>query len=454
MGSPGPGGTAAVTLTGQPSGARKWARIFVLAAGSLCMALATTAQTPTETYQRAFPNSPDTLQAAVHTVQPLARGRLPILDGFVIPQDQPLETYSRGYYECVLQVLPSGSGQTIVRAVAKITAWYTDPQASRSGYRVLPSNGRLENDALDQVEEALADATSSGSSGPYSSSVKTDPGAPSNRGILPSVVNSKPLHEVAAAPANNPLSNESIETIRSHREANEKKAVELATEEKNLEEIFRNQARPTDLIAVKKNSTPIYSKPLEGSPVLMSADAHDEFQILGLEGAWVHLQISGASRGWMRRAQVNLPAGYGGGIAANTEQGAGDQAGAPPFKVEKQETSAFGGKWVPLAGKNVRVVWVAPARDPLTNAAQKKSFAKEVFLKVYSEQKSATPPIDGVVVVFDSADGGQVAATMSSLQQLENGLTGAAFWKQCSLDPPELFEDSPKIPAKSGEQKN
>src|ERR1700735_361403 len=186
MGSPGPGGTAAVTLTGQPSGARKRARIFVLAAGSLCMALATTAQTPTETYQRAFPNSPDTLQAAVHTVQPLARGRLPILDGFVIPQDQPLETYSRGYYECVLQVLPSGSGQTIVRAVAKITAWYTDPQASRSGYRVLPSNGRLENDALDRIDEALADATVGVDSNSFSSSVKGASGAPSSGGIWPS----------------------------------------------------------------------------------------------------------------------------------------------------------------------------------------------------------------------------------------------------------------------------
>jgi hypothetical protein len=444
-----------VTPNRQPTSlAPKLARIFVLAAGSLGLALATTAQTPTETYQRGFPNPPDALQAAVHTVQPLARGRLPILDGFVIPQDQPLESYSRGYYECVLQVLPAGSGQSLVRAVAKITAWYTDPQASRSGYRVLPSNGRLENDALDQVEEALADAASSGSSGPYSSSVKAGPGATSNGGILPSVATSQPPHDAVATPANNPASNESIETIRSRREANENKAAELATEEKNLEEILHNQSRPTDLIAVKKSSTPIYSKPAEGSQVLMSADAHDEFQILGLEGAWVHVQISGASRGWMRRAQVNLPSGYGEGIAANPEQAAGDQAGAPPFKVEKQETSAFGGKWAPLAGKNVRVVWVAPARDPLTNATQKKSFAKEMFLKIYSEQKSAAPPIEGVVILFDSADGGQVAATMSSLQQLESGLTGAAFWRQCSLDPPELFEESAKIPTKPAERKN
>ncbi len=429
--------------------ARKFVMIFVLAGCSLGQAPATSAQTATETYQRAFPNSPDALQAAVHTVQPLARGRLPILDGFVIPQDQPLESYSRGYYECVLQVLPSGSGQSIVRAAAKITAWYTDPEASRSGYRVLPSNGRLENDALDQIEEALADSASSGSPGPYSSSAK-----PAGGGISPSAVNSKPPGDAVASPANTLASTDSIETIRSRRETNEKKAVELATEEKNLEDILHNQARPADLIVVKKSSTPVYSKPAEGAQLLMSADAHDEFQILGLDGAWVHVVISGASRGWMRRAQVNLPPGYGGAAGPNAEQGAGERAGAAPFQVEKEENSAFGGKWAALAGKNVRVVWVAPSSNLSTNAGEKKSFAKEVFLKVYSEQKSAIPPVEGVVVLFDSADGGQVAATMSSLGQLAGGLAGVAFWKQCSLDPPELFEEAAKIPAKSGGQKN
>jgi hypothetical protein len=438
--------------------ARTWsaAIVFVSAAWLLLAVFTTSAQTPTETYQRNFPNSPDALQAAVRTVQPLTRGRLPILDGFVIPQGQPLESYSRAYYECTLQILASGSGQTIVRAAAKITAWYTDPEASRSGYRVLPSNGRLENDALDRIDEALADSADPNSAAPFSSSLKSAPGTPSGGGISPSAVSSKPLHDPVASPDKIRASSDSIETIRSRREANEKKAVQLAAEEKNLEDILRNQARPTDLVVVKKASTPIFSKPVEGAQVLLSADAHDEFQILGLEGGWVHVQISGASRGWMRRTQVNLPVGYGGVVAANdAEETAKSPAGRPPFKVEKEETSSFAGKWTPLAGKNVRVVWVVPSSpaDSASTAIQKKSFAKEIFLKAYSEQKTATPPIEGVVVLFDSADGGQVAATMASLQQLENGgLTGAAFWKQCSLDPPDLFGDSPKSSPKSGAQ--
>jgi hypothetical protein len=425
---------------------------FVVAAWLLLTACAISAQTPTETYQRVLPNSIEQLQHAVSTVQSLTRGRLPILDGFVIPQGQPLESYSRGYYECTLQVLPGGSGQGIVRAVAKITAWYTDPDASRSGYRVLPSNGRLENDSLDRVEEALADAALSSSPGSYSSSVKSAPGSPSSGGISPaslsgSLPSPAPLHSTPATPAPSPESSESIETIRSHREANERKAVQLAAEEKNLEDILHNQARPTDLIVVKRAATPIYSKPVEGAQVLMSADAHDEFQILGIEGAWIHVQISGASRGWLRRAQVNLPVGYGGVVAANTAESPEEPAGGAPFKVEKEETSAFNGKWAPLAGKSVRVVWIAPSSPTETSssARQKKSFAKEIFLKTYTEGKSTTPSVEGVVVLFDSADGGQVAATTASLQQLEDGsLAEAAFWKQCSLDPPDLFQDATK----------
>jgi hypothetical protein len=50
-----------------------------------------------------------------------------------------------------------------------------------------------------------------------------------------------------------------------------------------------------------------------------------------------------------------------------------------------------------------------------------------------------------VVLVFDSADGGQIAATLASLKQLTDGvISESAFWKQCSLDPPESFQSSAK----------
>ena len=47
--------------------------------------------------------------------------------------------------------------------------------------------------------------------------------------------------------------------------------------------------------------------------------------------------------------------------------------------------------------------------------------------------------LSGVVVIFDSADGGMIAATTTSLQQWVTGkLSDAAMWHQCFFDPPEI----------------
>jgi len=48
----------------------------------------------------------------------------------------------------------------MVRVNATITAWYTNPGSGKSGYQVLPSNGRLETDFLDRLQEALGDQAS------------------------------------------------------------------------------------------------------------------------------------------------------------------------------------------------------------------------------------------------------------------------------------------------------
>jgi hypothetical protein len=45
------------------------------------------------------------------------------------------------------------------------------------------------------------------------------------------------------------------------------------------------------------------------------------------------------------------------------------------------------------------------------------------------------------VLIFDSADGGMIAASVSVLQKWESGtLSDAAFWHQCFFDPPELLK--------------
>ena len=421
-------------------------------------------------YERTFASPVADVERVVRNLRPSSSGRLPTVDGFVEASDLPTDHYERGYYECTFQVVATPAGGATVRASAKITAWYNDPTPGRSGYRVLVSNGHIENDFLDQIQEALgpnsvpksagaataaAAAKSSVSAAPPVSSgglrpqVRLDP-APLDAGESTSNKNAV-ARDFAAAPrqpaetATPALSpSENLESLKVQRAAVEKRAQELSADIKNFEEILHNQVRPADLATVKKAGTHVVSKPAEGAPILFSADAEDEFQVLELEGAWVHVQISGSSRGWIRRAQLDLPAEY-----ADSSAPAGDPAPtatAGLFNISKDETTTFGGKWAPLASKKVRVIWLEPASPTATSTAREKlGFARALFEKTYGELKASGAAVDGVVIVFDSADGGQIAATISSLKQLADGaISESAFWRQCSLDPPESFQSSVK----------
>ena len=78
------------------------------------------------------------------------------LEGFAVAGDRPLDRFRRGYFQCTAKVSSTPSGGSMVRVNATITAWYSDPLPGKSGYQVLPSNGRLEADFLDRLQEALA----------------------------------------------------------------------------------------------------------------------------------------------------------------------------------------------------------------------------------------------------------------------------------------------------------
>jgi hypothetical protein len=45
----------------------------------------------------------------------------------------------------------------------------------------------------------------------------------------------------------------------------------------------------------------------EESRVLFKAAVNDEFEFLDAKGEWVHVQISGVSRGYIRRSALKLP---------------------------------------------------------------------------------------------------------------------------------------------------
>jgi hypothetical protein len=49
----------------------------------------------------------------------------------------------------------------------------------------------------------------------------------------------------------------------------------------------------------------------------------------------------------------------------------------------------------------------------------------------------------GIVVIFDSSDGGMIAATLATLAEWKAGrLSDAALWHKCFFDPPETFDSS------------
>ena len=112
-------------------------------------------------YQRTFPQSKDLVEKRLKELQSSSAGHLPVLEGFTVPGDRPLDHFRRGYYQCTAQVGVTPSGASIVRVSAIISAWYTDPASGKSGYQVLPSNGRLEADFLDRLQDALGDHGSS-----------------------------------------------------------------------------------------------------------------------------------------------------------------------------------------------------------------------------------------------------------------------------------------------------
>jgi hypothetical protein len=417
--------------------------------------------------ERTFPNALSEVQRVVDGLRSSSSGRLPILDGFVDAADHPLTDYQRGYFVCTLRVLPAPNGGALVQATAKITAWYMDPTSAQPGYRELVSNGRVETDLLDQIEQGLpgnpagksaASRAPASAPSPPLSATNVTPRQPERRidtsaasspesssssarntpGVPAAGRSSKPS---ATAPAD-PAPVETVESIRARRDEAERQAQEVSADIKSLEEIQQNQVRPADLVVVKKSGVAIFSKPEDGAQVLLSADQEDEFQILDVEGSWVHVQISGASRGWMRRSQVELPPSY---SAAGSKTNNAVPASANLFKVAREETNTFSGKWQPLVGKTVRVVWIEPASAAASSAAEKRKFAKSLLLKAYNDMNASNPTVAGVVIVFDSADGGQIAATMENLKALQDGsLTEAAFWRSCSLDPPETFQDSAK----------
>ncbi|MGA8490771.1 MAG: hypothetical protein WB711_10135 [Terriglobales bacterium] len=421
--------------------------------------LAQQSDVPNAPYQRKFPQSKAVVEKVVKQLRDSASGRLPVLDGFTSPGDRPLERFQRGYYQCEVLVSSTPTGGALVRVAAKITAWYAGPDSSNSGYQVLPSNGRLETDFLDRLADALhgpsstaattAPAVSSPRTAASASSPTNDkPSAPIPTFSAPIPSSSPPVGSIAssklpATPAGSPfdLGNGANADLATKKAVADKHMEELTKEAKGLEEILRNQARPKNLVAVKKSGTPVLVSPVEGAKVLFLATAEDEFEILDLNANWVHVRISGLSRGWIRRSSLEVPDTFASDAKVENPPPAAP-ANAQQFEVKNEEIASFPGTWQPLRGQTVKIVTVQRANGVAsdTRSQLKLEFAKSLFRKEYTELAQAPSSAAGVVVIFDSEDGGMAAATLPVLKEWKAGaLSDEAFWRRCFFDPPETF---------------
>jgi len=383
--------------------------------------------------ERKFAQSKPKVEKALKALEPAMSGRLPVLDGFALADEHPLSSYRRAYYQSSAQVETAASGGTVVRVSTKVTAWYADSSSGKSGYKVLTSNGRLENDLLDQLAEQLG-GTDSGAAAASTGKPAAQSGFPSTEKRLPATgpFSAPPLSPSLAAresalakPAPAVMEEGQIEALRA--------------EAASLEDVLKNQAHPDNIVAVKKSGTAIVDGPSLKAKTLFLASIHDEFEMLDFTPDWVHVKISGLSRGWVWRNSVELPGSLPQGEA---EGGPGPVAGADMFHVSREEVAPFPGDWGPLRGKKVKIISIEKADEDAKDVdlAIKLNFAKYLLQKNYDELSRKSSELSGAVLIFDSADGGMIAATLPALEQWKAGkLSDAALWHQCFFDPPEAF---------------
>jgi len=416
-------------------------------------------------YERTYPQSKVAVEKALKELQPSLSGRLPTLEGFALASDHPLNRYQRAYFQSAVQVKATASGGSVVRVNTKVTAWYADSTPARSGYQLVPSNGRLESDLLDQLTDLLATGpgvtsaheSSEGSSGQTFPARTPAAAWPEQPAAAEKSLAAKAAAEpTISAPMpqsmenGRPFSSSAEPSLSPQRLADSKNSLKpsdqtqtgLQAEAASLEEVLKNQAHPKNLVAIKKTGTPVVATPSLNGKTLFLADAHDEFEMLDFNADWVHVRVSGLSRGWIWRTSLEMPEGISDVPLASAS---GGRVVVDLFQVSREETATFPGDWEPLRGRNVKIISVQKIQENEKNsgAQAKLEFAKSLLDKSYAELAARSRDLFGVVLIFDSVDGGMIAATLPTVQAWKAGkLSDAALWHQCFFDPPETFSVS------------
>ena len=412
------------------------------------------AHAQSKTYERTYHQSAAAVRKSLQQMQGVLSGHLPTLDGFADGGEHPFDRYERAYFQASVQVGSLAGGDAAVRVTVKVTAWYSDPQKAHSGYELLPSNGRIETDILDQLSEQLAAVGSAkpdtGASQVVRSEPATQPALPKESAQISQPDQPKDTAKQVSAPQphlfdapSNPTASLSrglaaaASSPEPEKTAADPERSRLEAELAGLQESVKNQAHPKNMAAVKKSGTAVVSKPSLSAKPMFLATAHDEFEILNYNQDWVHVRISGLSRGWIWRNDLEMP-----DSVPDTQAAPADGEAANFFHVVREETAPFPGDWEPLRSKNVKLITVQKIDESAKESGPqlKLQFAKSVFEKSYAEMAQKSADLAGIVLIFDSADGGMIAVPQSVLAKWKTGaLSDSGFWQGCFFDPPETF---------------
>lgn len=391
---------------------------LLLIVWALLVASAFPQSNPVAGVERTYPFPLDQVRQNLQHLGGFAGGRLPLLDGFVPADTTLLERYERPYYQFKIELNPVDGNHTTVAVEAKISAWYSEADGSHAGYRSLPSNGHLENDLLDRLQDALSPKPA---------------GAPESTQVSsPAAVQP----EASSATGANPLQRR-LDDLLAEKQSVEQRTGSLKNELSELEQLAQHTPSATGFASVKHTGTGVMSQMNYGGPVLFRARAEDEFEVLEKQGEWVRVRLGPGSTGWIASQELILP----GVVPAASSPGPADQSQLG-FWVSREQVNDFAGDWPRLKGKKVLFVF-AQSRGSLPDIAKddrKLVYAKEIFAARYRSAALTQDPFDGVVVIFLGGKGGVAAATMKDIKQwVQGGLDDNAFVSRCSLDPPGEF---------------
>ena len=361
---------------------------------SCVLLLSVLAAASAQPVERQFPFPVALVETALRLLNAYTGTRLPGLEGFIHTDRAQLPHYERPYYEFKIEVTPAGPDRTLVRVKANISAWYADPEGKQPRYQAFESNGRLERDLLDRLNDLLTN---------NKSTIVTEPDILAKR----------------------------LAEVRQQRLDAEQ---HIAGLDKQIQELqSAPKTAPPQFASVAQSRVPVFSGPEEHSSILLQAQSEDAFEVLEQRGAWLKVRLEDANVGWMRRSQIQ---------ADPPNAAPAKASGLEGFTVVRESVAEFSGDWPGLQGKKALYLWARPEGSSLNvSAANKLRFVQALFGERYREvSHSSQTSFAGLVIIFLDQKGGVAAANLADIGLwLDGSLTKPAFLAKCSFDPRSSF---------------